>query len=82
MSIRGNGRGILRVLCSVLVAAVVGGEKKKGGGLRVVSRTSGERILLITVGEAISGIASSTIQPTETVFFRGRGIVSFGYVGC
>lgn len=63
----------------MLVTAVVGGEKR-GGGLRVVSRTSGERILLITVGEAISGIASSTIQPTETVFFRGRGIVSVWFM--
>lgn len=45
----------------------MGGLVQLGDGVHVVSRTSGERRLTMMVGEAMSGIASSVIQPAETV---------------
>lgn len=40
--------------------------REEDAAIRVVSRTSGDRMLLMTVGDAISGTASRIIQAAET----------------
>lgn len=44
------------------------GLQEEDAAVRVVSRTSGDRMLLMTVGDAISGKASRIIQAAETAF--------------
>lgn len=47
-------------------------ERERYSSRVVDSRTSGERRAMMTVGETMSGMASRTIQPEDTVRDKGQ----------